>query len=100
MMPIAFLVELSQNLSSLKKRSKISFIIKPMYPIREQIIEQINYRADTPSQGIRPINKSYVIKEMSHNRDRCDANGTPYREHYEHRHERLARTAADRRDRM
>ena len=60
--------------------------------------EDIDYRADSPRDGICPVNKCYIVKEVGYHRYVGYAHSAPDRKHNEHWHECLACAAADRRN--
>ena len=74
--------------------------LKSVYPFSPQKQIQENAGTDAPGQRIGPVDVAYLPEEPHHQRDVAHAQYAPDGEHYEHRHEGLARAAADRRDRV
>ena len=77
-----------------------SLLFESMYPVRKQIISQINDRTDTPRQRIGPEYIPDFLKQPHHNDNINNSNPAPDNQHDKHRHKRLPRAPAYSRHRM
>ncbi len=76
------------------------FFVKAMNPIGAFVVNEIDHRADQPSDGIGPIDETNVIGEVTDQLDVGNAERAPNPEHDEHGDKGLACPAAHGGNRM
>ena len=76
------------------------FLFKSVNPIGEEVIHQVNHRADEPRERIDPEEKNDAVREMHSDRDYRYPQNAPNRQHDKHRYECFSRSPADRRNAM
>ena len=71
------------------------FLVEPMHPVRPQIVDQVDHRADAPCQRVSPVNVSDFPCQLHHGDNISDPDHAPDRQHDEHGHKGLPRAPAD-----
>ena len=61
------------------------------------IIEEVDHGADGPGDGVGEVEEQQLVRHAHDERDVGDAQHAPHAQHDDHRHDGLARAAADRR---
>lgn len=75
-------------------------LVEAVDPVGEVVVEEVDDRAERPGDGVGHVDILDLVDDAHDDGDIRDPDHTPEQQHDDHRHESLARAAADRCDGM